>query len=174
MFTTVTSSWTFTHWELLKENMAEGIDVNRFLHFKIRLCRPTLVKSPKVFVQIKPSCPCKYRQIYLMVFSLKKCRRCPNHTPQSLFQLMLHWTTVTFSLKLPFSCEPPALVHRTPSFSFISLLWGFALFCFNLYFPLFFHQSVQPHGGLCILDLMETEGEISEQAVTGVTEASDV
>lgn len=71
-----------------------------------------------------------------------------------------HNDLITPEAFVSFSSELPALVQRTPGFSFISLLWGFALFCFNLCFPLFFHQRVQPHGGLGVLDLMWRQEEI--------------
>lgn len=45
------------------------------------------------------------------------------------------------------------LLLGKPGSSLILLLWFFVLSGFNLCLPLFFHQSVEPHGGLCILDL---------------------
>lgn len=93
-----------------------------------------------------------------MVNSLKQCYCCPNSV--SIHAALIHNDLFTPEAFISFSRELPALVQRTPGFSFISLLWGFALFCFNLCFPLFFHHCVQPHGGLCVLDLMETEEEI--------------
>lgn len=95
-----------------------------------------------------------------MVNSLKKKKKshCPNSV--SICAALIHNDLFNPEPFISFSRDLPALVQRTPGFSFISLLWGFALFCFNLCFPLFLHQRVQPHGGLCILDLMETEEEI--------------
>lgn len=96
-----------------------------------------------------------------MFNSLKKKKNCCRD-PNSV---SIRAALITNDLSTPeafisFSRELPALVQRTPGFSFITLLWGFALFCFNLCFPLFFHQRVEPHGGLCVLDLMEAEEEI--------------
>lgn len=93
-----------------------------------------------------------------MVNSLKSCCRYPKSV--SIHAALIHNDLSTSEDFISFSYELPALVQTSPGFPFITLLWGFALFCFNLCFPLFFHQCVEPHGGLCVLDLMETEKEI--------------
>lgn len=110
-----------------------------------------------------------------MVISLKKKNKKKKQLPSKIKQPMstsvcaalIHNDLFTPEAFISFSCELPALIHRTPGFSFIRLLRVFALFCFNLCFPLFFHQRVQPHGGLCVLDLMKTEQftAIRQQAV---------
>lgn len=131
--------------------MVERFNVNSFfLHFKM----PDFGEITKS-VQSNLLRTCEHRQIYLTApfFSNK------NTTIFVSFgAALIRNDLFTPEAFISFSCRHPALAHRTPGFSFISLVWRFALFCFNLCFPLFFHQRVQPHGSLCILDLTETRG----------------